>query len=305
MEIPRTKNSCLNLILKKQIEEEEPFYSIIVFEEIRLAAATRKQIKIYNVETCKNELSIREEDDDRILKLSLLEKGHIASSLESGIIKLWEILHKNYKCLKVMKGHSRLVNKVIQLKSHKLCSCSDDKTIKIWDIDQDYKCIETKVKHFRWVKSVLECRNKGVFVSCGADKAILWSSTTFECIKEIFSVTCCGNVVETKEGKIAVGGVREISIINISTMQIESKIELNTEINYIFAIIEIEEKNTFLVGNSDSMILQISLKGEWRVVVEKAHEKCLNWFTMTQIKKDDEIISSFEGDKIIKFWQII
>ena len=47
---------------------------------------------------------------------------------------------------KILKGHKDHVEKVILLNNNCLCTCSYDKTIKIWDL-KTTNCINTLVGH--------------------------------------------------------------------------------------------------------------------------------------------------------------
>ena len=44
--------------------------------------------------------------------------------------------------LKTIDAHSDMITSIFQLSKNKLISCSNDKTIKIWDVDEDI-CVKT------------------------------------------------------------------------------------------------------------------------------------------------------------------
>ena len=48
----------------------------------------------------------------------------------------------NYDCVKTLKEHSKSVNSIKLIEENLLVSCSDDHTLKIWDLDEG-KCIRT------------------------------------------------------------------------------------------------------------------------------------------------------------------
>ena len=67
------------------------------------------------------------------------------------------------------------------LTSDPLCtvSCSNDLSIKIWDLQQDYKCIKTMFGHDHSVSSVTFLPSGDMIASASRDKTIkLWEVAT-------------------------------------------------------------------------------------------------------------------------------
>ncbi len=99
-------------------------------------------------ETCKNELSELEkrvrsekkcEFEPNKVMLSIKDYGDFVYEKEIIPVKLAEF-----------KGHKACVNAVVFWPDNKLISCSDDKTIKIWNVDTG-KCLHTLLGHTNWV----------------------------------------------------------------------------------------------------------------------------------------------------------
>ena len=63
------------------------------------------------------------------------------------------------ECLKIFVGHSGVVCNVKFLNENQIVTCSDDKTIKIWDIATG-ECIKTFLGHSELVRRIL-------ILSCG------------------------------------------------------------------------------------------------------------------------------------------
>ena len=66
--------------------------------------------------------------------------------------------------IKGIEGHNGSVFKVIPLSQERFASCSDDKTVKIWEDEDTYECIST-LRHDARVRTILQLRGKEVLVS--------------------------------------------------------------------------------------------------------------------------------------------
>lgn len=67
-----------------------------------------------------------------------LSNNCIAACCGSGnenLLRVYSIKNRFYDLEKKFQGHTDWVWKVIEMKDNKLISCSKDKTIKIWDMD--------------------------------------------------------------------------------------------------------------------------------------------------------------------------
>ena len=107
----------------------------------------------------------------------LSEKKEIVSSSLEPEIKVWS-LKKNMGLISLkskLKGHKNSVFYLNEFKEMKiLCSCSADKTLKLWDIET-LNCVSTLNEH---LKSVLTCsfkylKNNNLIFSGSDDKRIL------------------------------------------------------------------------------------------------------------------------------------
>lgn len=66
-----------------------------------------------------------------------------------------------------------------KLDHHFLVSCSNDLSIKIWDLQQDYKCTKTLFGHDHSVSSVVFLPSGDLIASASRDRTIkLWDVAT-------------------------------------------------------------------------------------------------------------------------------
>jgi WD40 repeat protein len=130
---------------------------------------------------------------------------YIVSCSEDNTIKLWSVVDTSIdnntsignECIKTLIGHTDWVNSAEFSPDGKyIVSCSDDRTIKLWntDINTDIKCIKTFTGHTKFVYSVEFSPDGKYIVSCSADNTIkLWrvsndiigDNNTNNCIKTL------------------------------------------------------------------------------------------------------------------------
>ena len=115
------------------------------------------------------------------------------------------------KCKHELKYHTEPIFCTVSLKelsTGELASCSEDKTIKIYDVGlKTYRVIQTLKDHTGWVSKIIELKNKQL-VSCSKDKTLIFynrdpkNNSKF---KKDYSITTNGwngPVIQTKDNEI-------------------------------------------------------------------------------------------------------
>lgn len=94
------------------------------------------------------------------------------SILQNSNIDLLDI--KDYK---LIKEHKNYANSLVLLTDDRLASCSDDLTIKIFNIYNNYQCdITINIKHERGVNYICQIYNGKIIISRSYDKSIkIWT----------------------------------------------------------------------------------------------------------------------------------
>ena len=85
------------------------------------------------------------------------------------------------KCINTLIGHKKGVNEIkfIPRNGHLLLSCSNDNTVKIWDVYNDNKCLRTYVGHTKGVRNICFSKDGSRFLTTSYDKWIkCWDTET-------------------------------------------------------------------------------------------------------------------------------
>ncbi len=141
-------------------------------EETRISDGKTK--KVYRMKECPNNITRVDYYNNEIKPTktqSIVLDENSISSMKSNF-QIQNII--NYYEKYSLKGHKQCLLKLIKLSNGNIASCSDDKTIRIWDKNNNYNNIHTLHGHENTVKSLIELSD-GNIASCSDDKTIiLW-----------------------------------------------------------------------------------------------------------------------------------
>ena len=153
----------------------------------------------------KNPKHVLQYHTEPIFCTAVLKDGRIATGSKDKEIIVFN--NKTFKPDLTIKEHNGVVVNMIELSTGYLASCSEDKTIKIYDIGlKTYKVIQTLKDHTGWVSKIIELNNKQL-VSCSKDKTLIFYNKDKDGIKykKDFSITTNGwngPVIQTKDNEI-------------------------------------------------------------------------------------------------------
>lgn len=146
-------NSEILLISELSGHEDSILFLKYINDNNKLISASRdKTLRIWDIKYLNCIQTLRYHNSS-VLSCSynpLNNPYEIISAGDDKIIVIWEKYYNEinkkieYKIRKTLKGHKNSVSSLLFIKENKyLISGSKDKTIKIWDYTQNYKCIKT------------------------------------------------------------------------------------------------------------------------------------------------------------------
>ena len=110
---------------------------------------------------------------DEFRNLSLIKSKQASPNIIENAPKVEKEKITKYKCIKTIYAHNDWVEKIILLKSGKIMSCSQDCTLKLWDLDSTEAStpIMTYKGHTAAVLAILQISNDKI-LSISKDKTI-------------------------------------------------------------------------------------------------------------------------------------
>ena len=189
----------------------------------------------------------------------------IISGGDDKIIVIWEKYYNEnnkkieFKIRKTLQGHKKSINSLLFIKENPyLISGSKDKTIKIWDYTQNYKCINTintlnspiiGIKY----KYVNDNINKNILIiSCENGYIYFIDINLIKVIKSIQFPRCIVNDFEVDNSQIYIAG--NDHKIRIWNFKERTKEILNCYQNNICTIIKLDFENIIVTGSFEGNI---------------------------------------------------
>ena len=200
-----TSNDYLRAIkeLKEQIKMKDT--RIKLYEDI-MAKNKIKDANAIAISAFKKPKHVLQYHTEPIFCTAVLKDGRIATGSKDKTIIVFN--NKTLKPDLTIKEHNGVVVNMIELSTGELASCSEDKTIKIYDVGlKTYRVIQTLKDHTGWVSKIIELKNKKL-VSCSKDKTLIFYNRdpkdNSKFIKD-YSITTNGwngPVIQTKDNEI-------------------------------------------------------------------------------------------------------
>lgn len=304
-----------NIYLENSIKiNTQSIYCLLILNDGRICSASNdSKINILNKYTYETEITI-DIFQNGIYYISQLKNLNLICCSEK-IIKIIKILDKNkisnklFEVIQTLSKHSNKIWKVIELSDNNLISCSSDKTIIIWENNNNFY----KFKYFipiiaDSVRSIIETKiNEIAYTSFYEQKLYFYNTKTRNQIKiltKIFSSGWNNDIFYYNENYIFVGGNLNIYLINIKKYIIINSFETD---NYILSFL-LMGNNYLLTGDNKGNIYQwmFNEKEENLSLMSKKIEKSLNNLEKSiyniKLIDNNRLITASE-DSTIKIWK--
>ena len=144
------------------------------------SASNDTKIKIWDFFNRKCIKTLEGHEDCILSLITLKQSNYLCSGAADLTIKIWD--WEKSKCLYTLKGHEKWVKCVIELDNGIIVSGSDDKTIKLWKDNNNYKTLKG---HNNSIRSLCQI-NKKYFASGSFDFSIkIWEINNWKCVQTL------------------------------------------------------------------------------------------------------------------------
>ena len=301
------KGNYSNCFSEKQKAHNGYIFDILnINNKYLLSAGDDRKIKIWTLDPMNLFKKIEIDDlghDSPVFSLcqDRFKKKFFSGSY--GEIKIWS--SEDFNLINTLYGHKDYVshleilrkkinNYISNEKKDYLCSCSHDKTIKIWDYDS-LICICTLEGHKDKINYFIQ-NGEGFIISCSSDKSIkFWNIDEERCYNSLDNanenpIYC---LTKTKEGKIVASSFSRIKIFDLENNKVDILFSENNKGIYKLLMIP----GNILISSSFKYINFWDLNKNTFLYSLEAHN---NYITCLLIINDNLITASDDGD--IKMW---
>lgn len=212
------------------------------------------------------------------------------------------ITNNTFTCKQTLKAHNDWVLHILPLKNNRFITCSEDKTLRLWDLTESpNKPIQIYKGHEEGVITCIQFTNSKL-ISCSRDKTLrIWnieSGKELACIKSIQPYYC---IEQISDAQIAVaGGDSDIRVYDLSnedetdeSYKLEGHQLVIRDLAYIdeSTMASCSEDKTIKVWNFMKRELLFTLEGHTEGV------KCI-------LLLQDKRLASGAYDNTIKIWDL-
>ena len=290
-----------SMTLLKTINEQNcPILSLLVLSDGRLASCSyTKNVNIYDINNdYYRDITI---PIPGVSYVSQLTNGLLIASLTSGDIQILSITKDSFKLEHTIeKAHSAIINKTVELTKERFASCSNDKTIKVFD-NKNYSLIKTLEGHKEYVQSMLYIKEKDILLSGSYQENIhIWNLSTYQCETGIKDVYCVSrnSLYQIDGNKVIAGGLNKVWVIDLLSNSVICLLE-DFQLNSVFCFITLNDGSLFC-GSRNGSLFKLDIKKK-TILSKKEHFHDYEVSSLVNI--NDNVFASGSFDFSIKIWK--
>jgi WD40 repeat protein len=234
----------------------------------------------------------------------------VATGDTSGAIAVWKVTDGSQ--IAWLEGHSgEIISLGFSSDKTKLVSTSIDKTIRVWDIQQNAELFEPQRSSFR-INKVAFMPNDDVYISGGDDfQIMLWNASNGQLIKKISASQKINDLTVSSDGKKVAVALNSavIEIWNLDDGKLENQIQDWKIIAPYTSITFLPNDQLILLGSADGItriwnILSSEKIWETPRKDKEGNELKTSPTTMVAISNDSTKIVAISDSQQIEIWDI-
>ena len=236
-----------------------------------------KSISIISIDhatnTWKQDIKKEKAHSNTVYSLCELNNNRLISG--SSKIKVWSITPNDLILLSTLTNHTDYICKVIPLTNNRFCSCSGDKTLKLWNSESPYEVITTS-KHEKTVRALLQLKQKEILItSTGKISIDFWDLNNYKKLNSIKGhYTCYDGMIELPNGLVAISSEASgcpIIIVNPDTYSVIKEIKEEEYIVNSSTLCMLDKYSFIYVCEGN--VIQIAVDDEFNVLYKSKEEE--------------------------------
>ena len=258
----------------------------------------------FNIFNLKPKYKLKYHGEKQIKTILQLYDGRLVSGGENGFIIIYN--KETFQPEIIIKEQTSNINHLIQLKDGNIISCSNDKTMILFQLIENnkYKILsQVNVGNDNYPHKIRELDNN--LIGLVASNFIIFYSNNKNTFIENYNIKInkigqYRNMIKVKKGELIISGTGDkIQFFDLNTKQLKEIININRDIHWgIDELLCMMNDKCLCVGGADKItIIDVYQKNIISEVEDKGAHICL-------FKLNDSILLSGKGDGSITQWKI-
>lgn len=282
---------------------------ILFLKDNRLAVCLNRNPSVLILDPSNDyhvDLELPGNDDYATNSICETEAGDIVAGTCDKFIRVFSITKNSYKEeMTIANAHQRDIEKVVTLSNNFVASTGFDGEVKIWDMSTyaNKKPFKVLKGHERGVNSLLYIKAKNYLLSVGSYESDLrvWDLDTYQCVNVFAGVegSTRNCLYQFDEERIVVGGTHVFHVININTLKIEEKVDLEEyDVHYFSSFMKLRD-GSLLCGTQVGHFIVYNFTTKKVNFIKATHLNQIN-----DIKRiDDNAFYTSSCDLKLRLWK--
>lgn len=161
----------------------------------------------------------------------------------------------NFKEIKTITDHTDVIYSLLLLNDNRIASCSNDRTIRIYNPSNNYLCEKVIKNNKEWIRTICQLDN-GTIVSSSGDQSIIFDNFFIQTAHNKFIYDYLSKIISLPNNRFAsCAGDTIIKIWKGSPPYSATPIQkLNGHSGWVRSLLYIKERNVLISGSEDDSL---------------------------------------------------
>ena len=196
----------------------------------------------------------------------------------------------------ISNEHKGRINSVIKLSNNEIVTAGQDKTIKVWKIEEK-NSLMTLEGHTSMIWCINEIKGNKLISGSSDKRALIWDLNEKKLDFELYKDQEISAALQLKTGQVLLCSSKQLILFNLEEKKQLSTMELDSG---VWGIKELEDGTVAAgLGSGDVLILEVGNEIKQKSVL-KGHQKCVNVI----IELDNHKLVTASDEKNMILWNV-